>query len=71
MTKTTPNLAEALKQAGAQNARKNARFDTKIIAGHFAPPLHRRLKILSAHQGRSLQKLLEEALEDLLRKYEP
>ncbi len=41
----------------------------KLIAGHFPESISRRLKILAATEGRTVQSLLDEALTDLFAKY--
>ena len=40
------------------------------IAGHFSPAVHRQLRMLGATQGRTVQSLLGEALNELFRKHE-
>ena len=39
------------------------------IAGHFSPAVHRQLRMLGATQGRTVQSLLGEALNELFRKH--
>ena len=39
------------------------------IAGHFSPAVHRQLSMLGATQGRTVQSLLGEALNELFRKH--
>ena len=40
------------------------------IAGRFTPAVHRQLRVLGVMQGRTLQSLLGEALNELFRKHE-
>ena len=39
------------------------------IAGHFAPAVHRQLRLLGVMQDRTVQSLLGEALNELFRKH--
>ena len=48
---------------------KNSRTGKKAVAGYFSPELSRALNILRIEQDKSLQALLGEAIDDLLRKY--
>jgi hypothetical protein len=41
----------------------------KSIGGYFSPELSRALNMLAVEQSQSLQALLGEALDDLMRKY--
>jgi hypothetical protein len=46
------------------------RAGKKLIAGHFPASVARQLKVLAASNDRTIQSLLDEALTDLLAKYE-
>ena len=48
---------------------KTSRTGKKTVAGYFSPELSRALNILAIEQDKSLQALLGEAIDDLLRKY--
>lgn len=48
---------------------KTSRAGKKAVAGYFSPELSRALHILGIEQDKSLQALLGEAIDDLLRKY--
>ena len=48
---------------------KNSRAGKKAVAGYFTPELSRALHILGVEQDKSLQALLGEAIDDLMRKY--
>ena len=41
----------------------------KLVGGRFPEPVHRQLRVLSAQQGRTLQDMLAEALNDLFQKH--
>ncbi len=62
-----PEPAEGVVTAGGR--RTPARAGKKSIGGYFSPELSRALNMLAVEQGRSLQALLGEALDDLMRKY--
>ena len=48
---------------------KTSRTGKKAVAGYFSPELSRALNILRIEQDKSMQALLGEAIDDLLRKY--
>ena len=48
---------------------ENSRTGKKAVAGYFSPELSRALHILGIEQDKSLQALLGEAIDDLMRKY--
>ncbi len=48
---------------------KTSRTGKKAVAGYFSPELSRALNILRIEQDKSLQAILGEAIDDLLRKY--
>lgn len=50
-------------------ARTPARVGKKAVSGYFTPELSRTIHLLALEQNTSLQALLGEALDDLLRKY--
>ena len=47
------------------------RAGKRLIAGHFDEAVARRLKVLAAMQGRTVNALLSDAIELLFAKYEP
>ena len=55
--------------APARKARNKRGAGTRIISGHFAAETHKQLRILAAVEERTIQGLLEEALNDLFRKH--
>ena len=50
-------------------ARTPARVGKKAVSGYFSPELSRALHMLALEEDTSLQALLGEAIDDLLRKY--
>jgi len=47
-----------------------SRAGKRSVSGHFAPDVSRQLRILAAETDRTVQDLLEEALNDLFRKHD-
>ncbi len=47
-----------------------SRIGKRSVSGHFSPEVSRQLRILAAEADRTVQGLLEEALNDLFRKHE-
>ena len=54
----------------ARTSRNRRGAGTRIISGHFAAEAHKQLRILAAVEERTIQGLLEEALNDLFRKHD-
>lgn len=50
-------------------ARTGARTGKKAISGYFSPDVSRGLHLLGLEQDKSLQALMGEAFDDLMRKY--
>jgi len=44
-------------------SRPASRINTRLIAGHFDPKVARQLRIIAAEEDRTIQALLEEALD--------
>lgn len=55
--------------AGEGPARPASREGRKQIAGFFSPDMSLAMHMLARRQGRSLQALMTEAFNDVLRKY--
>lgn len=53
----------------AERARTPARSGKKAVSGYFSPDVSRGLHLLALEQGSSLQALMGEAFDDLMRKY--
>jgi hypothetical protein len=71
-TATTPHLVQKPATKTKQPAAKDpapSRIGKKAITGHFEPAAARQLKMLGVESDRSIQSLLEEALNDLFRKH--
>lgn len=51
------------------STRAAARIGKKAISGYFSPEMSRGLHMLALEQGASLQALMGEAFDDLMRKY--
>lgn len=49
--------------------QRSGRVGTKMLGGHFSEPAQRQFKVLAAEQGKTVQMLLEEALNDIFKKY--
>jgi hypothetical protein len=62
-------VASAPEAAAVVSARTPARIGKKAVSGYFSPELSQAVHMLGLEQNLSLQALLGEALDDLLRKY--
>lgn len=56
-------------EAATTPSPRAGRVGTKMIGGHFGEAAAKQLKIMAAEQDKTGQVLLEEALNDLFRKY--
>ena len=65
----SPPGPQALDRAGESSARVPSREGRKQIAGFFSPEMSLSLHMLARRQGRSLQALMTEAFNDVLRKH--
>ena len=66
----SPPPAQTAKPApGATPARPESRVGRKQIAGFFSPDMSFAMHMLARRQGRSLQSLMAEAFNDVLRKH--
>jgi hypothetical protein len=61
--------AELELTAAAAAAKTPARIGKKAVSGYFSPDVSRGLHLLALEQGSSLQALMGEAFDDLMRKY--
>ena len=66
-TVRTPEPADTPKSSGP--ARPESRIGRKQIAGFFTPEMSFAMHMLARRQGRSLQALMAEAFNDVLRKH--
>jgi hypothetical protein len=55
--------------AAAAPGRALARVGKKAVGGYYSPQLSQALNILALEQNTTLQALLGEAIDDLMRKY--
>lgn len=56
-------------EAPTGSAKAPARIGKKAVSGYFSPEMSRALHLLALEQGTSLQALMGEAFDDLMRKY--
>ncbi|NTS66838.1 hypothetical protein HRV97_16990 [Sphingomonas sp. HHU CXW] len=63
---TSQIIAEPAKPSGARPSRQGKR----VISGHFSPELSRGLNMLAVEQDKTVQALLGEAIDLLMRQYD-
>lgn len=63
---TTPHSND---EAIVKPSQRTGRVGTRMLGGHISEPAQRQFKILAAVQDKTVQALLEEAINDLFRKY--
>jgi len=56
-------------EAIVKPSQRTGRVGTRMLGGHISEPAQRQFKILAAVQDKTVQALLEEAINDLFRKY--
>lgn len=68
---TTPSLEEGTTVRASLVAppRPNSRAGRKAIAGYFSPEMSLAMHVCARKHGLSLQELMAEAFDDVLRKY--
>lgn len=64
-----PELAADPTAVAAAPGRALARVGKKAVGGYYSPQLSQALNILALEQNTTLQALLGEAIDDLMRKY--
>ena len=62
---SAPSPAPATKE----NTQKGARTGKKAVSAYFSPELSRALKNLANEQDQTVQAMLGEAIDDLMKKY--
>ena len=67
--RATATDAPAVVEVRAASARPVSREGRKQIAGFFSPDMSLAMHLLARRQGRSLQHLMAEAFNDVLRKH--
>ena len=55
---------------GESALRTPSRIGTRMLGFHVSEPAQRQFKVLAAEQGKTVQALLQEAVNDLFRKYD-
>jgi 1-acyl-sn-glycerol-3-phosphate acyltransferase len=60
---------ETVAPRGASSARPPSRTGKRVVSAYVDPAAAKQLRLLSAERDTSTQALLEEALNDLFRKY--
>ena len=64
-----PVSAAADPESTTSAVKTPARVGKKAVSGYFSPDVSRGLHLLALEQGSSLQALMGEAFDDLMRKY--
>ena len=64
-----PEVASDAPGVAAVPGRTPARIGKKAVGGYYSPQLSQALNMLALEQNTSLQALLGEAIDDLMRKY--
>ncbi len=65
----TPQLEPGAQPGTAARPTRQDRAGKKMVGGHFSAELSRAVNILAAEQDKTVQALMGEAIDDLLRKY--
>lgn len=66
---TTTISQSTEKDRAATQKPRTGRIGTKLIAGHFGEAAAKQFKLMAVEQDKTAQVLLEEAINDLFRKY--
>jgi hypothetical protein len=66
---TSPSSPKKRRGRPVGSGSKAPKGETKLIGGHFDPAVARQFKMLAAEQGRTIQDMLGEGLNDLFVKY--
>ena len=53
-----------------ETPKASSRIGTRMLGFHVPEPVQRQFKILAAEQGKTVQALLQEAVNDLFRKHD-
>jgi hypothetical protein len=64
-----PTPASVGPQAVESVARTPSRIGTRMLGFHVPEPVQRQFKVLAAEQGKTVHALLQEAVNDVFRKY--
>ena len=68
-TANSPKAPEPPQPTAASDRAKKPREGKKLVGGYFSQELSRGINVLAAEQGTSVQALLGEAIDDLMRKH--
>lgn len=63
-------LPTALAVSTTEASKPASRIGTRMLGFHVPEPVQRQFKILAAEQGKTVQALLQEAVNDLFRKHD-
>jgi hypothetical protein len=64
-----PNDVDPPVARTGQGAEKPSRIGTRMLGVHVPEPVQRQFRVLSAEQGKTGHAMMQEALNDLFRKY--
>jgi hypothetical protein len=64
-----PTPPQSLPTVDAEASKTSSRIGTRMLGFHVPEPVQRQFKILAAEQGKTVQALLQESVNDLFRKY--
>jgi hypothetical protein len=64
-----PSAKPTAEDAAVGTAKRGARSGKKLVSGHFSAEMSRALYLLALEQDVTLQALMGEAFDDLMRKY--
>lgn len=66
---SSPEATEPSQPVAAGSRVRKPREGKKLVGGYFSQELSRGVNVLAAEQGTSVQALLGEAIDDLMRKH--
>ncbi len=66
---SSPEMTEPSSLAADSGRVRKPREGKKLVGGYFSQELSRGINVLAAEQGTSVQALLGEAIDDLMRKH--
>lgn len=64
---STPSVVES---KSLDTAKAPSRIGTRMLGFHVPEPVQRQFKVLAAEQGKTVHALLQEAVNDVFRKYD-
>lgn len=66
----TPPAPQVAAESGRESTTRPSRQGKRVISGHFSPDLSRGLNMLAVEQDKTVQALLGEAIDLLMRQYD-